>query len=64
VALRPFDVIDSATVARWATTAEEASLWCGHAGWPAPSANRWSTEDGVRAWLTRPVGYRAGRVEP
>ena len=48
--LRPFDVADAATVAGWARTAEEASMWCGHAGWPVPSDKvaAWSTEDGVR----------------
>jgi ribosomal protein S18 acetylase RimI-like enzyme len=52
MALRPFDVIDSATVAGWAKTAEEASMWCGHTGWPVPEEKvaRWSTEDGVRAF--------------
>ena len=48
--LRPFDVADAATVAGWARTAEEASMWCGHAGWPVPADKvaAWSTEDGVR----------------
>ena len=48
--LRPFDVADAATVAGWARTAEEASMWCGHAGWPVPpdKVAAWSTEDGVR----------------
>jgi [ribosomal protein S18]-alanine N-acetyltransferase len=52
MALRPFDVIDSATVAGWAGTAEEASRWCGHAGWPVPAERvaGWSTEDGVQAF--------------
>ena len=48
--LLPFDVADAATVAGWARTAEEASMWCGHAGWPVPADKvaAWSTEDGVR----------------
>lgn len=55
--LRPFDVADAATVAGWARTAEEASMWCGHAGWPVPADKvaAWSTEDGVR-----PFGLHVG----
>jgi hypothetical protein len=78
MALRPFDVIDSATVAAWAATAEEASMWCGHPGWPVPEQKvaGWSTEDGVRAFglygEDRLIAYRSrtsgspghrGRVE-
>jgi ribosomal protein S18 acetylase RimI-like enzyme len=52
MSLRPFDVADAATVAGWARTAEEASMWCGHAGWPVPADKvaGWSTEDDVRAF--------------
>jgi [ribosomal protein S18]-alanine N-acetyltransferase len=55
--LRPFDVADAATVAGWARTAEEASMWCGHAAWPVPAGKvaAWSTEDGVR-----PFGLHVG----
>jgi len=55
--LRPFDVADAATVAGWARTTEEASMWCGHAGWPVPADKvaAWSTEDGVR-----PFGLHVG----
>jgi ribosomal protein S18 acetylase RimI-like enzyme len=61
--LRPFDTADAATVAGWARTAEEASMWCGHAGWPVPADKvaEWSTEDDVRAFglYAEPVGRSA-----
>jgi hypothetical protein len=56
MALRPFGLIDSATVAGWAATVEEATMWCG----PVPGrpvADR-STQDGVRESTRLP-----GRVE-
>jgi hypothetical protein len=52
--LRPFDVADAATVSGWARTAEEASTWCGHIGWPVPAG---STQDGVRPFGLYEVGY-------
>ena len=54
--LRPFPADSARVVSGWATTAEEALMWCSHPAAPVPDGqiNAWAQEDGVQ-----PVGlYR------
>ena len=58
--LRPFPADLAGVVSGWATTAEEALLWCGHAAAPVPAVQigAWAREEGVE-----PFGlYRGERL--
>jgi GNAT superfamily N-acetyltransferase len=60
VRLHPFPADSAGVVSSWATTAEEALMWCSHpvAPVPADQINAWAQEDGVQAFGL----YRDGRL--
>ena len=59
----PFTPDYAAMVASWASSAEEAAMWCGEQEFPVPARRvaDWQRDDEVRAHLLivggRPVGY-------
>ncbi len=60
VRLHPFPADSAGVVSAWATTDEEALMWCSHPAAPVPAdqINAWAQEDGVQ-----PFGlYRDGRL--
>ena len=61
--LRPFPAGSADVVSRWAKTAEEVFMWCGHPDAPVPAEqiSAWANEDGVEQFGLyrdeRLVGY-------